>query len=48
MSAPLTSSDIPIKNQIEIEDPGFITVYQKMMFKMTNASATTAAQKIGR
>lgn len=48
MSAPLNSSETPMKNQIEMDPPVFITTYHKRMFKITSTTATTAAQKIGR
>lgn len=45
MSAPFTSNETPIKNQIEIM---FLRLrYQKMMFNTKNTTTTTAAQKIG-
>jgi len=46
MSAPLTSKEIPMKNHIEITFLSFI-VHQTKMFKITNTTTTTAAQKTG-
>ena len=47
ISTPFTSNEMPMKNQIEIECHAF-AAYQKMMFKITNTTETTAAQNHGR
>ncbi len=48
ISTPLTSSEMPMKNQIETDLPvAIVTAYQKMMFSTTNMIATMAAQNSG-
>src|ERR1700722_317059 len=52
MSSPFTSSDRPMKNQIETELAAFASVvievaYQKIILRITNTTATTPAQKRG-
>src|SRR5215471_18318279 len=49
MSAPLTSREMPMNNQIERDPPTFIALsYQKMICRMKNAIATSTPQKPGR
>src|SRR5580704_2754804 len=48
ISSPFTSNEMPIKNQIEMDPPDFITPHQKTIFRAVKITPTTTAQNHGR